>query len=471
MKRQQAFSIIALSLSLAVPYAGTARAEELPTQSGDRLNVVVQGEADLTRAYVVDADGNITVNLVGKVPVKGLAPAQVRDELTKRLAKYVRDPQVSVDWAERAQISVNVTGAVKKAGAGNLKKGARVLDAIALAEGVLPEADTQKVRLQRRGEPAARMLDLKKLLLGDASINLELQDGDALTVPAVPVSVVRVFGAVKKPGDVKGEEQLTLSQAVEGVGDVTTDADKKKVQILRKNATQPEVIDFDEVRAGKIPNPILKDGDTVTIPEYPKVQINVQGYVAKGGAGELRSGSTVLDAITAAGGFAPDADKMQVAVTEPGGGKRILNLDKVTNPDCLYHLSQGAQVYVPQLPIRRFAVGGGVVEPGTFPFPADPGQKVYLTDALAAAKGPVVRAKKKTIAIVRKDASGKPQAMVVDLETYLTHKGKGGKDGAIVDNPEIQVNDVVVVDVEPDPREKKPSILERVLGIASNFAF
>lgn len=471
MKRQQAFSIIALSLSLAVPCLGPARAEELPAQSGDRLNVVVQGEMDLTRAYVVDQDGNITVNLLGKVPVKGKSPAQVRDELTTRLSKYVKNPQVSVDWAERAQISVNVTGAVKKAGAGSLKKGSRVLDAIALAEGVLPEADTQKVRLQRRNEPSARMLDLKKLLGGDASLNVELQDGDALTVPAMPVSIVRVFGAVRKPGDVKGEEQLTLSQAIEGVGDVTGEADKKKVQILRKGATSPEMIDFDDVRAGKSANPILRDGDTVTVPEYPKVQINVQGYVAKGGAGELRSGSTVLDAITAAGGFAPDADKMQVAVTDPDGQKRVLNLDKVTNTDCLYRLSQGAQVYVPQLPLRKYAVGGGVVEPGTFSFPADPAQKIYLTDALAAAKGPVVRARKKTIAIVRKDASGQPQPIVVNLDAFLNKKSKPDKGGGVVGNPELQVGDVVVVDVEPDPREKRPSLLERVLSVASNFAF
>ncbi len=470
MKRQQVFSIIALSLSVSLPLAGGARAEELPAQSGDRLTVTVQGEADLSHAYVVDVDGNITVNLIGKVPVRGKLPAQVRDELTRRLARYVRDPQVTVDWAERAQIAVNITGAVKKPGAGHLTKGSHVLDALALAEGISPEADTQKVRIQRRGETSARMLDLKKLLLGDASVNLELQDGDSLTVPAIPVSIVRVFGAVKKPGDVKGGEQVTLSEAIEGGGDLTPDADKSKVQILRKNAPAAEVINYEDVASGRVPNPILKDGDTVTVPQYPRVQVNVVGYVVKGGPGELRAGSTVLDAITAAGGFAPEADKMQVTVTEAGGVKRLLNLDKTSNPDCQYRLSHGATVNVPQLPLRRFAVGGGVNSPGTFPFPADPSQKVYLTDALAAANGPVVRAKKKTIAIVRRDASGKPVPIVVNLEAYLSKKTKSDKN-AIIDNPEIHVNDVVVVDVEPDPRERRPGLLERVLSVASNFAF
>src|SRR5581483_10210922 len=130
---------------------------------------------------------------------------------------------------------------------------------------------------------------------------------------------------------------------------------------------------------------------------------------------------------------------------------------------------------------RHYAVAGGVHEPGQFAFPTEPGKKVFLTDALASAKGLVERAKKKDIVVLRKDPKGgQPQIIPVDFDAYLKHKNevsnnrsqrRKDKNASVPDNltilppqanPEILPDDVVYVDVDPEKRQKDHSWLTAI---------
>ena len=432
-------------ISLALLLPGAARAAEPPVTSGDRLNVIVAGEIDLTDVYTVDQDGNIVLPMIGKVPVQGKTPEQVR-----------------VDFMERAQITVGFTGAVGKPGPVKVKKGSRLLDGLAEAAGLTPDADTQNVRLQRRASKDATALDLTKLLAGETKLNVELQEGDAVYIPRIQLNVIRVLGAVVKPGEVQRKETMTLLEAVLAGGGLTPDADRKQAQILRKGKTEPELISLDDVFSGKTPNPTLADGDTVTVPGVAKLVVKVFGSVTTPGEREMKVGTTVLEAITVAGGFNMEADKRAVMVTDRNGVVKRLTLDRVDSADGSTRLEEGMQVYVPKAALRRFAVAGGVHEPGVFPFPEDPKEKIYLTDALAQAKGPVERAKTKQVFLVRKGAEGaQPTSVTIDLEKLLKKKDQSL-------NVEIQVGDVVYIDVEPEKTDRR-STIERVLGIAGSF--
>lgn len=455
MVRLQALLILTGVLLCVAP----TRGDEIPVTAGDRLAVNVAGEADLTGLYTVDDDGTVFLPMVGKVPVRGQSPAQVREELAKRLTRYLRNPQVSVEFRERAQLTVGFTGMVRKPGSVRLPKGSRLLDGLAMAEGLqIPDADEQNVRLQRRGEPAARILDLRHVDR-QAPLNLELQEGDAIYVPRVPMNVVRVLGAVNKPGEVQKKETVTVLEAVLAAGGLTPDAERRQVQILRKDAKQPELLNLDDVLSGAVPNPVLRDGDTLTLPAQAKVLVKVFGLVTKPGEGEMRSGITVLEAIVASGGFAMEADKAAVFVTSADGDVQRLNLDKLESRDGARVLKSGDRLFVPQAAPRRYAVAGGVHEPGLFPMPADASQKIYLTDALAQAKGPIDRAKKKSIVVIRRSPTGgQPIPIHVDFEALLKQKDP-------TTNIEILVNDVVYVDAAPEGRERRRP-LETILGIA-----
>jgi protein involved in polysaccharide export with SLBB domain len=360
---------------------------------------------------------------------------------------------VTVEFEERAQITVGFTGMLNKPGSLKLPRGKRLLDGLALAEGVKIDADLQKVRFQRRDDPAPKILDLSRVLESDATLNLELRDGDSVYVPPLPTYTIQVLGAVNKPDLLVRKEKIRLLDAVLAASGFTEDANRKAVELLRRGTTVPEIFNLEGVLSGKDANPLLGDGDTVTVPAFRRISVKVFGSVAKPGQLLVREGTTVQAAITDAGGFNPDANRAAVTVKSVGGEARAFNLVDVNSPDARFALPEGAEVLVPQL--DRFAVTGGVAKPDVFPLPADGKSKVYLSDALGLAGGPIDRAKKKKVYIIHKDpATGAPVVQEVNYAAYLTKKDPRF-------NPEIRANDVVFIDAEPDRGEKR-SILDHV---------
>lgn len=452
-----------LLLLLALVLSSSGRAQEQAITIGDRLMLTVVGEADLTGTFIVDQDGNVVLPLVEKVPAGGKTLPQFRADLVMRLARYIKEPQVRVDFAQRAQITVGFTGLVKKPGPVTLPKGSRLLDGLAQASGLMvPDADESRVRLQRRGEPAPRVLDLRGLAK-DAATNIELLDGDQVDVPAIPMNAIRVLGAVNKPGEFKHRERVPLLEALAMAGGIAQDADRGRLQLLRRNAAQPEVVSLDDVLTGKSVL-LLQDGDTLSVLTTPRIGVKVFGLVSKPGELQVKEGATLLEAVTSAGGFKPEADKSAILVTLPNGQLRKADLSQVDGPDGAMKLADGTQVHIPEQALLRYAVAGAVNEPGTFAIPQDPKQKVYLSDALAQAKGPIDRAKKKTIALVRKSPNGgQPTIQQINFKAYLEKKDPNA-------NPEILPNDVVYVDSVPEG-DRRSSLLERVLGIAAGFFF
>ena len=66
--------------------------------SGDRLRIVVFGQEGLTSSYAVDANGNITMPLIGLVPAQGATTHQLAGAIAARLRQgFIREPSVAVE--------------------------------------------------------------------------------------------------------------------------------------------------------------------------------------------------------------------------------------------------------------------------------------------------------------------------------------------------------------------------------------
>ncbi|MCC2668623.1 MAG: polysaccharide biosynthesis protein, partial [Armatimonadetes bacterium] len=72
---------------------------------GDRLLINVAREPDLTKEYLIDDSGQITMSLLGAVSTQGLTPSQFQEALRVKLAKYVRAPEVYVSAFQRVAIA------------------------------------------------------------------------------------------------------------------------------------------------------------------------------------------------------------------------------------------------------------------------------------------------------------------------------------------------------------------------------
>ncbi len=88
------------------------------------------------------------------------------------------------------QNRILVLGSVHTPGAHDLDDGARFIDALASAGGPLPRAGTKNIGVIRTGpdgKPVVKTIDLNRIIKGDGSLNMPVQDADIIYVPDGPL--------------------------------------------------------------------------------------------------------------------------------------------------------------------------------------------------------------------------------------------------------------------------------------------
>ncbi|HEU4751628.1 MAG TPA: polysaccharide biosynthesis/export family protein [Armatimonadota bacterium] len=156
---------IAALLVLAAAPAG-AESGKSPLTAGDRLQVRVAGEMDLSKEYIIDESGQIKLDLVGSVKAAGLTESEFQAELTRQLSRYIRNPSVTVLAFQK----VAVGGGVRAPGGYDFPKEQpiRLMDAITRAGGFAERARKNRVLLVRKantsGTPQTQLVDVQAFL-------------------------------------------------------------------------------------------------------------------------------------------------------------------------------------------------------------------------------------------------------------------------------------------------------------------
>ncbi len=120
-------------------------------QPGDILSISAWKEAELQAPEVpVRPDGRVSFPLVGEVMAAGRSIDELRSEIELRLRAFVPDALVTVGVRVPAGNRIYVVGKVAKAGDFALNRPTDVMQALALAGGATPFADTNSIRVLRR---------------------------------------------------------------------------------------------------------------------------------------------------------------------------------------------------------------------------------------------------------------------------------------------------------------------------------
>ncbi|MEX3999175.1 polysaccharide biosynthesis/export family protein [Paraburkholderia sp. EG285A] len=206
---------------LSMPAAGSAGNE-----SG--ADAVVNG-------YTVDANGFIQYAYIGPLKVSGLSEMGVRDALTAKLAKYVRQPQVTVRIQSYRSKRIYLDGAVHTPGVEVLNDMPMTLpEAINRAGGFSDTADRSRVALTRGDETVQVNLPdmIRKGINPDRII---LRDGDLVRVYAQADSKVFVLGEVSRPGGLPfNNGRMSLNQALGDAGGISqVSGDASQVYVVR----------------------------------------------------------------------------------------------------------------------------------------------------------------------------------------------------------------------------------------------
>jgi len=240
-----------------------------------------------TGTFAVDQQGNINVPLAGRIHASGLSVEQLEHVLAEKLREYLTEPVVTVGITTYRPQPVSVTGAVNLPGVHQIRGQKTLLEALAEAGGIKPEAGAF-IKIARRkeegpiplagaeadssGEYTVAQVRVKSLMdARNPQDNIEVKAQDAITVPKA--DSIYVLGAVKRAGGFVLSERDTVSalQALsmaEGL-DNASGAAPDKATILRSleggNRKELEV-DLKKMLAGKIPDVQLLANDILFVP-------------------------------------------------------------------------------------------------------------------------------------------------------------------------------------------------------------
>jgi polysaccharide biosynthesis/export protein len=179
-----------------------------PVGPNDMLAVSVADCPELTRGFRVGENGELHLPLLNRdIPVAGLKPPEIELRIADALREqqlFVR-PVVSVAVIEYRSRPIDVVGAVHQSVSFQAFGDVRLMDALARAQGLAPEAGpmiyvtTMETATDGTRNRVTKNILIRELMSGaDASLNVALSGGDEVRVPEA--DKVYVVGNVKSPG-------------------------------------------------------------------------------------------------------------------------------------------------------------------------------------------------------------------------------------------------------------------------------
>jgi polysaccharide export outer membrane protein len=242
----------------------------------DLLEIKVFDLKELDQTVRVADDGSITLPLLGRLQVAGLAKGDLQALIARLLEeRYVRNPQVTIFVREYESKKIAVSGAVKKPDTYEMLGDKTLLEMISLAGGLDKDLGKEIIifRTQDGGTAQRIAVDLDKLVYeADPTLNIAVMPGDIVYVPAVEKVRIFVTGAVRTPNlyEVPRSEPVTVLKAVTLAGGTTDRAAESRVQVIRTDANGNRVsipVNLKKVKRGKAEDPILQKDDLVLVPE------------------------------------------------------------------------------------------------------------------------------------------------------------------------------------------------------------
>src|SRR5262245_15774306 len=165
----------------ALTAAGTPGNNAYKIGPQDTIEIAVFKVPDLSRTVQVADSGTVNLPLIGDVVAAGKTSQQLERDLVKKYGgKYLQSPQVTVSVKEYNSQRVTIEGAVKKPGVYPIRGKGSLLQFIATAEGLDPNADSTVVVFRTtNGKRSAAKFDLASIRSGDTP-DPAIQSGDMI---------------------------------------------------------------------------------------------------------------------------------------------------------------------------------------------------------------------------------------------------------------------------------------------------
>lgn len=253
---------------------------------GDELTLAAPEIEELDKRVLrVQADGMVSVPLIGRLKAEGLTPREFQDKLTQALKVQFRDPQISFTSIDVKSKAVSVLGAVNKPGVEQANGQQSLLEMLSMAGGIRKDAGSV-IKVTRVSTSASTFpSDVRPTLSGDSvtaeipianlfegknpALNINILPGDVITVPKG--KLIYVVGNVVKAGGfvVSQSDDLTVLRALALAEGLQAYADTGHARILRAATNGQRVeqmVDIKKLMDGKAEDVRLQPDDILFVP-------------------------------------------------------------------------------------------------------------------------------------------------------------------------------------------------------------
>jgi len=254
---------------------------------GDVLDIRVFNRPQLSHeALRVENHGVIQMPFIGEIQAACRTESELEKEITTRLLKYQRNPQVDVSVKQYNSQQVSIIGAVNLPSRFQLQRRVRLLELLSLANGPSERAG-RSIQVLHAETPtsiceemptssapnddalvALSSYNLSETLKGSLQANPYLRPGDIVTIPEA--EQVYIIGNVYKPGPIALSEPVTVSRAIVMAGGTAPNTDTGKVRIIRQTPGSTVktqiIVDLKKVNKNQAEDVALLANDTIEVP-------------------------------------------------------------------------------------------------------------------------------------------------------------------------------------------------------------
>jgi len=282
---------------------------------GDNITVDLFGKKTGHYLLVVDRNGALTVPEFGPIQVTGLSFDEVRSEIEQRVVAQMMGVRASVTMGQLRSIRIFVVGDVARAGSYTVSGLSTITNALFASGGVSKVGSLRNIELKRGGRSVARF-DLYDLLLkGDTSQDRQLDQGDAIFVPAIG-STAGVAGQVRRPAIYEFRNGTTVAELIELSGGLKPEADPRLMRLERINSNRERIVlGLDLSRAADRAQKLLA-GDLLTVPQVldDTQGVVLEGHIERTGAHAWWQGMRLTDLLGTLNAFKLNADQRYVLI-------------------------------------------------------------------------------------------------------------------------------------------------------------
>lgn len=296
------------------PNENQATPENYKLGPGDEVIIDIWGANEANIRQTISPEGRIIVSQLGPIYLNGLTITQAAAKIKKVASQIYAGVEgerpvsdISVTLGQNRTIQVNVMGDVNTPGTYRLSGFATVFNAIYRAGGITDIGSLRNIHVLRGGKNIADVDVYDFIFYGKQSVDVKLQDGDVVQVPAYG-TLVQVAGSVKRPMKYELKDGETVASLVTFAGGFAGDAYSNDLNIVRQTGKEKRVHTVAEKNYSSF---ALCDGDFVTvgsvIDRYEN-KVEVNGAVFRPGIFELGSEiATVKQLVLHAGGLTEEA--------------------------------------------------------------------------------------------------------------------------------------------------------------------